>query len=241
MAILLRAGVALIFWYSPPSASRPDASKDIFRALCYVSLAYAFDLSSWTLRALLRRRTGPILQHLTTRTIPTGWTSVGCVTDGAARALSYFYTSTSLTQDSCVTTCDSKGYTYAGLEYADECWCGSSLANSLGVATDASQCNMKCTGNSGELCGAGYRLTLFKKITTVPATGWTLSNACAVDSASRILQGYSVTTSSNTPTTCQATCAGKGYTIAGVENGNECYCANSFTGGTPAAASASDL
>jgi hypothetical protein len=78
-------------------------------ALCYVSLVYAFDSSSWTLRALLKWRTGPILQHLTTRTIPTGWTSVGCVTDGAARALSYFYTSTSLTQDSCVTTCDSKG------------------------------------------------------------------------------------------------------------------------------------
>ncbi|KAJ7087736.1 WSC domain-containing protein, partial [Mycena epipterygia] len=132
------------------------------------------------------------------------------------------------------------GYVYGGTQYGQECWCGNSLANNLGVTTASSECNMPCAGNSSQICGASYRLTLFQKPTAVTSSGWTLSNACAVDTSARILQGYSVSTSSNTPSTCQSTCASKGFSIAGVENGNECYCANSISGGTPSAASTSD-
>ncbi|KAJ7438488.1 WSC domain-containing protein, partial [Mycena latifolia] len=193
-----------------------------------------------------------------TRSIPTGWTSVGCVTDGGARALSYKYTSSSLTQESCISTCDTKGYIYAGLQYADECWCGNTLANGLGVAVTASQCNMACKGDSSEICGASYRITLFNKTvqttttttttatttaaqttsTAVATSGWALTQACAVDTSARILQGYHTSSSSNTQSWCQSICLGKDFTIAGVENGNECWCGNAVVG-TPADGSAS--
>ncbi|KAJ7293964.1 hypothetical protein C8J57DRAFT_1270464 [Mycena rebaudengoi] len=196
-----------------------------------ISLVSALDSSPWSRRSRLRHKKA----NLQRRSIPTGWTYVGCVTDGSARALSYSYTSTSMTQDSCISTCDSKGYIYGGPQYGKECWCGNSLANNLGLATASSECNMACAGNSSQMCGAGYRMNLFKK-----TTGWTLSKACVVDTSSRILQGYAVTSSSNTPSACQSTCASKGFSMAGVENGNECHCANSFYGGTPTVASTSD-
>ncbi|KAJ7709550.1 glycoside hydrolase superfamily [Mycena rosella] len=228
----------------------------------YISLTFALESSSLSLRSLLRQRSQERinLQHLNARAIPTGWSSVGCVTDGAARALSYSYTSTTLTQEACISTCSTKGYIYAGLQYADECWCGNSLANNLGVPTAASQCNMPCKGNANQICGAGYRLTLFKKApsvqsttikttsipqttavqtTAAPTSVWTLTQACAVDTPARILQGYNVASSLNTPSYCQSTCAGKGFSIAGVENGNECWCGNSIIGGTPAVGLAS--
>jgi hypothetical protein len=84
----------------------------------------------------------------------------------------------SVTIDACRTTCYANGYAYplissslsfllsppfflmkkrnAGLQDADQCWCGNSYG-SQGQAND-SDCNMQCTGDSNELCGAGYYL-----------------------------------------------------------------------------------
>ncbi|KAJ7721547.1 glycoside hydrolase superfamily [Mycena maculata] len=209
----------------------------------YISFTFALDSSSWTLRSLLQHVSHKRVnsRRLTSRSIPTGWSYVGCATDGSARALSYSYTSSSLTQDSCLATCDSQGYIYAAPEYSSQCYCGNTLANGLGVSTASTDCNMACAGNSSQICGGNYRMSLFQKtLTTVATSGWTLTQACAVDTSSRVLQGYSVTTSSLTPALCQSTCASQGFTIAGVEYGSQCYCGNSLVGGTPTSASTSD-
>ncbi|KAJ6597228.1 glycoside hydrolase superfamily [Mycena vulgaris] len=221
--------------------------RSFFSVFFYISLAFALDSASWSssLSSLLRQSSHKrINQHLDTRSIPTGWTSIGCVTDGTARALSYSYVSSILTQDSCISTCDTKGYSYGGLQYGDECWCGNSLANNQGVATAASDCNMPCAGNSAQICGASYRMSLFQKTTavqdTVPTSGWTQTKACVVDTSARILQGSHVSSSSNTPASCQVTCAGQGFGIAGVQNGNECWCGSAIIGGIPSDAATSD-
>lgn len=54
------------------------------------------------------------------------------------------------------------GYTYAGLEYGQECWMGNTLLSPLVNAT-ASACNMVCMGNVGEICGAGSVLSLYMR------------------------------------------------------------------------------
>ncbi|KAF7311445.1 Glycoside hydrolase [Mycena kentingensis (nom. inval.)] len=213
-------------------------SSELFLVLCVcISAIYAAATEEvWALRSELRQLWGreSSRRALDRRAIPAGWSSVGCVTDGSSRALSYSYTSSSMTQDACTTTCDGKGYIYAGTQYSNECWCGNSLNNGYGVATAASECNSRCAGNSAQVCGGSYRLTFFKKVTT-----WSQSQACAVDTASHLLKAYSTTLSNNTPANCQAVCQGKGYSIAAVEYGNECYCGNSFTS-QPANAAASD-
>ncbi|KAF7311441.1 Glycoside hydrolase [Mycena kentingensis (nom. inval.)] len=205
--------------------------------LCVTSVSTVHaDADIWARRLELRQRLS--WEHnrraLTARAIPAGWSSVGCVTDGSSRALSYSYTSSSMTEDACTATCDSKGYIYAGTEYSNECWCGNTLNNGYGVAAASSDCNSRCAGNSTQVCGGGFRLSLYKK-----ATGWSVSQACAVDTPAHLLKQYSTTLSNNTPGNCQAVCQSRGYGIAAVEYGNECYCGNSFTS-QPANAAASD-
>jgi hypothetical protein len=88
----------------------------------------------------------------------------GCYTEpNGARALpSYsFSNSTAMTAEYCVSGCQQKGYSWAGMEYGQECWCGNALnANSAKVADG--QCNMLCPGNKREYCGAGSRLAVYK-------------------------------------------------------------------------------
>ncbi|KAJ7165067.1 WSC domain-containing protein, partial [Mycena filopes] len=141
----------------------------------------------------------------------------------------------SMTVEKCVSLCDSNGYIYAGLEYANECYCGNTISTANGGGVPAgsnSECNMPCAGKSSEICGAGFRLTLYTKgtapTTTLP-TGWSL-DMCAIDNPSRILTGYQGSADAAlTPTSCINKCAGLGFVLAGLQNGNECYCGNILT------------
>lgn len=58
--------------------------------------------------------------------------------------------------------------------------------------------------------------------------GWTRLG-CYADHAKRILSDVKVLAKlDNTPTTCTSLCAEKGYTLAGVEAGTNCFCGNEF-------------
>ena len=103
---------------------------------------------------------------------------------GARALTSSSYTSgTAMTEESCIAFCGGKGAAYAGLEYASECYCGNTL-DSTASAAPASDCNMACSGNSTEACGAGNRLTLFNNPNVKPAVNidthmshrWSLSD-----------------------------------------------------------------
>ncbi|KAF8738930.1 Copper radical oxidase, partial [Rhizoctonia solani] len=167
--------------------------------------------------------------------LPPGWSSTSkCITEASTgRALTgNSFTSQGLTLDQCVDVCDQTGFQYAGAEYGAECYCSNSVstANGGGVEVAASECNMNCAGNPQQKCGAGYRITLFSKTpSTDPIpTGWT-KNFCTVDQSARVLDEYSFTDgSSMSPATCIAACAQRNFVLAGVENGNECYCGNTI-------------
>lgn len=80
-----------------------------------------------------------------------------------------------------------------------------------------------------------------------PAIGGKLSASsswayagCAADSGSkRSLAGYSFTAGNMTVDYCTATCKSKGYRLAGVEYGRECYCAAALSDGTSMSSSTS--
>lgn len=88
-----------------------------------------------------------------------------CVVDpGKPRALSVLSSSDTMSIELCMSTAQTKGYTWAGVEYGRECWMGNDLNVAATNATAASQCSMTCKGAPGQICGAGGRITLYKKV-----------------------------------------------------------------------------
>ena len=176
-------------------------------------------------------------------TLPSGWTYQGCYSDSASNRVlsSASYTNnTAMTEESCVVHCASKGYPMAGVEYADECYCGYNLdsSSSKEVETD---CNMACSGNSAEICGAGNRITVFSAATTGPVSnpgsgGW-MSLGCYSDStnARTLRSSQAALGSGMTVTQCTTTCQQRGFQYAGLEYANECYCDSSIQNGAGAA------
>lgn len=95
----------------------------------------------------------------------TGWVSKGCWIDPVnPRALeTWGYWGEKITTSGCIKWCDSKGFTYAGTEYAGQCFCSNDFAVPGGQAQPDSDCNMPCEGNPAEICGGSARLSLFQK------------------------------------------------------------------------------
>ncbi|KAF1991758.1 WSC-domain-containing protein [Aulographum hederae CBS 113979] len=95
-----------------------------------------------------------------------GWKYLGCGTDNAGdRTFDAAWTGNDdMTQGNCVDFCDSKGYSYAGLEFGTQCYCGSSLASDRKpVEGMAGNCVMTCAGEPGQMCGGPDAVTMFQK------------------------------------------------------------------------------
>lgn len=54
------------------------------------------------------------------------------------------------TNGKCISACADLGYTYAGTQYVEECWCGNKIPSSQSNETD---CNYACSGDETETCG----------------------------------------------------------------------------------------
>lgn len=205
--------------------------------MCPFSLPFIFLISSLASNAYaspLYHRSGSISQ----RAPPSGWSYLGCVAEpsGGARVLSTKITasSPSMTQETCLASCINAGYSFAGLEFGAECWCGNNPVTNLSVLPDTS-CNKACGGDSSEKCGGSYILSLFGKASQV-SSNWTYVG-CFSDSTARTLPSTSSTSAAMTPATCQASCKAAGYTFAGVEASSECWCSNSIANGSRVAES----
>jgi hypothetical protein len=174
--------------------------------------------------------------------LPGGWSYSGCWTDTVQdrKLNSDTYTdSTGMCEGSCIDYCSAKGYTFAGVEYGRECYCGYGLRS--GSTKDVeSACNMVCPGGGAdETCGGPNHLSVF---TNGGAGGSNKANvngfsyvSCYTDSASaRVLThvAHNDQTSKNmTVEFCTSTCAAAGFVYAGVEFGGECYCDNQLASG----------
>ncbi|EJD47485.1 WSC-domain-containing protein [Auricularia subglabra TFB-10046 SS5] len=98
---------------------------------------------------------------------PVSWSAMGCFTDAAqARVLAGtgLWAGAPMTPAVCTARCASLGYKLAGVEYGKECYCGNALASSA-KKVDAGQCNMACSGDSKQKCGAGNRIQMFQRAT----------------------------------------------------------------------------
>jgi len=161
------------------------------------------------------------------------WNSLGCYSDTvSSRTLQRSVGAGSVTVESCVSACQSQMFTIAGLEYAQECWCGNEI-NSPGAPISQSSCNQACTGDSTEVCGGPDALQLYKFTGTYPlgasvvaaASGWS-SRGCYSDTVSSRTLQRSVDAGSVTVESCVSACQSQSFTIAGLEYAQECWCGN---------------
>ncbi|CAI6334186.1 unnamed protein product [Periconia digitata] len=172
----------------------------------------------------------------------------GCYYDAAVpRALpSEFLVNDNMTIERCSAFCTK--YQLFGLEYGRECYCGDKL-DSTSTIQAISDCNMPCSGNQTETCGAASRLSLYKNLKYVPPsstsptstpTGTPSTSSTPTPTSTPSLQGYDYvgclsdavenrtlhdkfeTKSDNSYTACAAFCSG--YEFFGVEYAAECYC-----------------
>ncbi|KAK0560767.1 hypothetical protein OC861_006141 [Tilletia horrida] len=192
------------------------------------------------------------------------WTFQGCFPDStAARTLQGAAPNIVATNslENCASACSA--FTYFGTEYGRECYCGNAIMSGA-TAGDPSLCNMVCSGNGTEICGAGNQLSVYKNPNLAPAPGggpstgpgtgtggtggstptgaqpttignWTLQG-CFNDSVNaRALQGSVPNLgSSNSLENCAAACSS--FLYFGTEYGQECYCGNSILNGAVAGA-----
>ncbi|KAJ7068678.1 WSC domain-containing protein [Mycena amicta] len=128
----------------------------------------------------------------------------------------------------CVVACETRGFTFAGLEFGNQCWCGHSLPVSP-LLSDI-ECQMACAGNTSQICGGPERLTVYMAVDGLLCLAETQTpgfNLVAVyvddTSTSRTLAGASFSDASMTVESCLAFCSNGGFNLAGVEYGSECY------------------
>ncbi|KAF2817554.1 WSC-domain-containing protein, partial [Mytilinidion resinicola] len=171
-----------------------------------------------------------------------GWESQGCWIDSVGdRTLQGTYNAGGTNSaQSCLLFCTSGGFAYAGMEYSIECFCSNAILAGTS-AQDAADCNMACNGDKSEFCGGSNRLNLYQVTSTATSsattsappsaeplpTGWT-ARGCYSDSlAARTLKTFfSIPGGAEAMTVeaCVAGCASSGFTIAGLEYAQECWC-----------------
>lgn len=190
-------------------------------------------------------------QPPTSKPVVGGYQYVGCRKDSAgSRVLSFAAGGSSTnTLEYCATKC--KGYTYFGVEWGQECFCGNALGGAGTTPVPETDCSQACTGDAHEVCGNSGRLSLYAlNGTAVATTSSTASGStsttsgaptstakvsyasvgCYVDSVgSRTLSGNFFPDpdgASMSIDLCSADCAGFAY--FGVEYGGECECPARF-------------
>ncbi|WVQ85464.1 hypothetical protein IAT38_007629 [Cryptococcus sp. DSM 104549] len=131
------------------------------------------------------------------------WNSLGCAIDTSDRVLAAYSTSASgMTVDTCLSTCEDEGYTYAGLEFGNECYCADSVASS--VTYDESRCDVACDGDSTETCGGTWAIELYELLSSTSNCSTTATES-ATATASATVTGSSSLTNGNLIATGSAT------------------------------------
>ncbi|KAM0722233.1 hypothetical protein Q7P37_001674 [Cladosporium fusiforme] len=168
---------------------------------------------------------------------PDGWAFLACYTDASdARSLRARQSvDGGMSVAQCTGACKARGYRYAGLEYADQCYCDNTIREPATVAT--SGCNMPCSGNSSEFCGGSNRLTVYESsdfsppADNEPPSAWTPlgcftddGNARTLGTQQEVPGGYMNLTVRG----CLDVCSSLGYVYGGLEYSQECFCGDAI-------------
>ncbi|KAF4963891.1 hypothetical protein FSARC_8144 [Fusarium sarcochroum] len=145
---------------------------------------------------------------------------LGCFTDStSARVLPTSINHGGNTPAKCKTACADGGFTYAGVEFGSQCFCGFALQQPL---VESTNCIIDCPGNSAEKCGGSNAIQLFSTVPTRIGLG------CYSDATNSRTLSKSLNIAGNTNKKCQEACAEAGYKYAGTEFGSQCFCGNSI-------------
>ncbi|KAG9609145.1 WSC-domain-containing protein, partial [Aureobasidium melanogenum] len=131
------------------------------------------------------------------------WQYVGCGTDnvGSRTFTAASTSSNSMTVESCISFCSGKGYSYAGLEYASQCYCGNSLPSDRAPQTGIlGNCFTPCAGDSTEYCGGGSALSIYQNcsgLSSCTNNAYTGPDGGSVSSASSSVAASSSAASSS--------------------------------------------
>ncbi|CZS94127.1 uncharacterized protein RAG0_04170 [Rhynchosporium agropyri] len=152
------------------------------------------------------------------------------IDSSSARILPFQQTLSNYTVGNCVRACSNLGYAFAGLEFGQQCFCGTTrLNNPPGGQTP----NIPCTGNAAQFCGGSSILQVYTGTPSPqPLTSSFGNGQCVADNTNnvRTLSVSMGTSSTMTPAACRSLCVG--YTYFGVEYGSECWCDNTFATGS---------
>ncbi|KAJ5484197.1 hypothetical protein N7539_005993 [Penicillium diatomitis] len=153
------------------------------------------------------------------------WKSVGCYSDStSARALNTSVLNPGGTVETCQSTCEAQGFTYSGMEYGAQCFCGTAILNNAAVI-DPSNCNIACPQNAAEVCGGSNAISMYAAVPVWQSVG------CYSDTTLKRTLAQSFNIAGNTVEKCQAICQQNGYIYAGMEYGTQCFCGNSIDNG----------
>lgn len=188
-----------------------------------------------------------------------GWTDTGmCMTEVSGRALpAALYRNGTNTPAMCTAFCASQGYSIAGVENGNECWCDSQLRNGAMLNSTSTACTKSCSGSSKIRCGGPNALHIYVNATATqtlnanlqyqyaPASlpaGWQIAQtACIAEpSIGRALAGamFRNVTGMTVPM-CLSFCGQMGYQFAGLEFGQECWCSDALENGASLSSSSS--
>ena len=85
-----------------------------------------------------------------------------CMVDSSDRLLpTYLGSKSTMTPQLCTEMCGVREYSFAGVNYGSECWCGNDEPprSKFAIAAD---CNMECPGDRTQKCGGGWRMNVYK-------------------------------------------------------------------------------
>lgn len=143
-------------------------------------------------------------------------------------------TSSAMTNALCAAFCNNQGYAYSGTEYSRECYCSNTPAKQT-----ATTCTYACAGANQQMCGGSGSMNVTYNSTAAATYAANQAKSlnivykgCYVDNypTSRILNGTNYAASgSMTVESCARFCIATNYALAGLENGDECYCGNAVS------------
>ncbi|CAD6446517.1 86c7ab1a-b181-4c17-907e-67653ddef4d4 [Sclerotinia trifoliorum] len=137
---------------------------------------------------------------------------LGCYSEGTAgRALAGLSPQappTGFTIELCAAGC--QGFTYFGMEYANECYCGNLIGvgsvNQSSGTPSINGCSMLCKGNAKEYCGGPGRLDVYMLNTASSSTTSSTSTA-QTTSTSTSPSSFSTLSTPSTPSSTSSTSA----------------------------------
>jgi beta-D-xylosidase 4 len=106
---------------------------------------------------------------------------VGCYTDDNDRTLKGYSTRSGTNSPAfCADLCGRAGYSYAGVEYGSQCYCGDAI-NTNASKAEESACNTPCPGDASKTCGQTWLINVYSVTNPRPDGSSLFLPDCTVD------------------------------------------------------------